>query len=74
MSSGIIGTGSCPRLSLARRRALGTRATVNGVPVDGAPDRLPDSLEFGLGESDDGRLGRKDALFKFLLVLSEERL
>lgn len=77
MSGGVIGTGGRPRLSLvtlARRRALGTRTTISGVFVDGIPDGLPNSLEFGLDKSDGGGLGGKDALFEFLLVLSEERL
>lgn len=63
VSGGVVGTGSCSRLSLVtltRGWALGTtgtRTTVSRVPVDGVPDRLPGSLELGLDESDDGGLG-----------------
>ena len=77
MSGGVIGTRSCSRLSLvtlARGRALGAGTTVSGVLVDSVPDRLPDRMELGLDESDDGGLGGEDALFELLLVLSEERL
>jgi len=77
VSCGVIGTGSRSRLSLVtvgRGRALGTRATVSGVLVDGIPYRLPNSLGFGLDKSDDGGLSGKDASFELLLVLSEERL
>jgi len=52
----------------------GAGTTINGVPVNHSPERLPDSLEFCLGEGDDGGLGGKDALIEFMLVLSEERL
>lgn len=55
--------------------ALGARSStcISGVLVDCAPDGLPDGLEFGLDESESGRLSRKDALVKILLVFSEER-
>lgn len=34
----------------------GDGTTIGGVLVDRAPDRLPNDLEFGLDESDDGGL------------------
>jgi len=58
---------------LLRALGAGTRTTVSGVPVDRAPDGLPDDLEFRLDESDGGGLGGKDAMVEVLVVPSEER-
>lgn len=37
-------------------------------------DHVPDGLEFGLNECDDGGLSRKDALVELMFVLLEEWL
>lgn len=54
--------------------ALGADAwtTARRVPVDRAGERLPNSLEFGLNESNSGGLSGKDALVEVLLILPEE--
>lgn len=39
------------------RSLLALGADTGRVPVDHAPERLPNSLEFGLDESDGGGLG-----------------
>lgn len=49
-------------------------ATVGGVFVDCAPERLPYGLEFGLDKGDSGGLSRKDAVVEVLFILSEEWL